>query len=981
MILSLVEPLNSPHQTHLPVSLKDEPQHQVFVHLDVIQALEDSATDPVVAKRIRFNLQWLLAKGYAPKSKGVTGDLKGWRRALLGGNGGSHFYLWYVPSSIDIGRELGLPDGAVAVRQKRHHDDFSALSIGSLKDDYVKLSTRDIEISNPELTPYTSQQVDIAGNVSASVTMLRGYPGSGKTTSLLLSALQGNTEKVLYLTYSEKLANEASQFFATFRPEGAGIEVMTYQELLDYLEDSDPTSFRPSSDLARDLLARLGKKPNLLRFLADQPDELYAELHAHALGRALPIPFGGLPASIGEFVSDYRNLRQDEVGPQMVQVVSQVVDYMQENDLVAEHFPMLVRARRNLTDVYEPPPPRLVGCSAILVDEVQDLTQIEALLLLNVCARIGLDTGNMPRIVIAGDESQTVRPTDFRWSWLKNLVTAVFGSEVSIRDESLDVNLRSPREIARFVEATRNQYVRFEKSDRPAGMTYTETNDAFVGRVMYCVASDDKEMQRILEVFRDIPRSCLIYPGYTVPEDLAGSQLGAELVVSAEDVKGLDFDVVGLVDAGVRQEDLESLLKRRLDEPYVDVFGRTLADQYRVAASRAAETLVLVDRGGRDLTQKIREFCGTSREEIALELVEIDDLEVMLYDGHDQEDFIRAFVDEVRDILDSQTERAILRSASLVRQFERLKHIGGVDPSLEHDVLRLRGVALLSGLLHDGETKHIDLDEMAVECKNVMQRIDLGEDYEVVLNLATARGEWWSDRWLDVIGHAVDGLSGVQRSLPEVYRKHEGRVLRWHDRLLQNEVPFDPSRRTRVLEVATKISDSLGGIHPHLVSQLDAIHSHWAAQLVGKNDHEAALGLLRSRSVRDPLGEAQCLKALNRFEDAAMAFVDAGDTEEAIECFRMVPNLEQALSLAQLAGSESLEILRWLEKAESLLGPERDAIEGSLTSAEATKLRRLVASRDKVASVGNVHPDRTRPRESRDATRRTGRGDRGPRRT
>lgn len=66
-------------------------------------------------------------------------------------------------------------------------------------------------------------------------------------------------------------------------------------------------------------------------------------------------------------------------------------------------------------------------------------------------------------------------------------------------------------------------------------------------------------------------------------------------IETAEEVKGRDFDVVGLIDAGKSQKVLSNLYKERETSKYVDVFGRTLADQYRVAASRSAEKLVLVD--------------------------------------------------------------------------------------------------------------------------------------------------------------------------------------------------------------------------------------------------------------------------------------------------------------------------------------------------------------------------------------------------
>jgi hypothetical protein len=171
---------------------------------------------------------------------------------------------------------------------------------------------------------------------------------------------------------------------------------------------------------------------------------------------------------------------------------------------------------------------------------VQDLTYIEAFTLLNVVARIAVADGRFPRLVLAGDESQTVRPTAFQWGWLKDLITAVLGSGVSIEDISLDQNMRSPLQIAKFVEATRQQYSKFDKSDRPSGMTYTEVNDARIGRVRYCAVETDEQMDSILELFEQLPNSRLVYPGFSVPDEISSDEDLRSVVFTAEEVKGLD---------------------------------------------------------------------------------------------------------------------------------------------------------------------------------------------------------------------------------------------------------------------------------------------------------------------------------------------------------------------------------------------------------------------------------------------------------
>ena len=51
-------------------------------------------------------------------------------------------------------------------------------------------------------------------------------------------------------------------------------------------------------------------------------------------------------------------------------------------------------------------------------------------------------------LLLAGDEAQTVRPTDFEWAWMNDMLHAMVGQPQEFR---LTVNLRSPRRIADVV--------------------------------------------------------------------------------------------------------------------------------------------------------------------------------------------------------------------------------------------------------------------------------------------------------------------------------------------------------------------------------------------------------------------------------------------------------------------------------------------------------------------------------------------------
>jgi len=937
------KPLNLPNRPIVEVKFEPSELRSVVVHEEFLEWFTDTSTNPIFSKKARFQIRNLLTRGFHPGDKSVMGAGKGWMRSSLGGRGGFQYYLWYVGHGGAIGDELGLGPGQFAVRKVRHHDETHlALDAGLLARDYELFTANDVEGSGDELV-YTENQRKVAISNVSPIQVLKGYPGSGKTTALWLSASHAAGQRILYLTYSDKLAREAQQNFEMFRQVGTEVDVMTFPELIHHLaDDRDDTSRGITPvEAARRLKAYMPLFRNRMEGWKENIDELYAELHAHGVGRAMPIDFLTLAATSESCLSsnDFVKLRSNELGEGMAISAGKILDHLRKNNHIDELFPGPSRSRRLLQDVFEPPTERLRGVSTVLVDEVQDLTQVETLLLLNVVARIGTDSGVMPRLVLAGDESQTVRPTDFRWSWLKNLVTAVFSSSIEIEDTALEQNLRSPYQIAKFVEATRAQYALFNKEDRPAGMSYTECNESLMGRLVYCCTKNEKEWARVVEIFNRIPRSSLIYPGFTIPDELTmgGSDL-AKLATAAE-IKGMDFDTVGLVDAGMRQEDLEVLMSSRELNPFVDVFGRTLADQYRVAASRASEKLILIDRNGNDRFDAILKLCRQRNEiDVDLERVSIGELVQILEEDTDQESLIRAMIDDVKRIIDDQPHRAILNVRSIKKQFEILMRSAPVPPELTYEVNRISGVVALVGLLTDTESETVSRRALEKEARSCLGQVDLGEAFEAVIQLATTKADnWSSERNLEALVKGGEKLTEVERDLPEVFRLHEKKLLKWMDSLEGSELPQDMNRAMRALTAGEQLAGFLSG-HKYLPNLLQKMSLDWADQAIATNKAADALKILERLSERDHIREARCHVALVQHGKASASFEAGGDIEKAIEEARNVPDVERALLLAQQADSSQLNTLRWLDEARELF--ESKSLRGaeSLSKAESELL-------------------------------------------
>ena len=95
------------------------------------------------------------------------------------------------------------------------------------------------------------------------------------------------------------------------------------------------------------------------------------------------------------------------------------------------------------------------------------------------CQQSGIGRGTL---LLAGDEAQTVRPTDFEWAWLNDMLHDSIGAPQEFK---LPVNLRSPRRIADLVNRAWDLYDHLSKQDRPSGNSYAEIDE--IRRTRFCM--------------------------------------------------------------------------------------------------------------------------------------------------------------------------------------------------------------------------------------------------------------------------------------------------------------------------------------------------------------------------------------------------------------------------------------------------------------------------------------------------------------
>src|SRR5207245_4995409 len=127
---------------------------------------------------------------------------------------------------------------------------------------------------------------------------------------------------------------------------------------------------------------------------------------------------------------NYKELRRRSIGAGAVDSLLEVIALLERRvgaEFGQQFFPELLLAwnacvKLASASVGDLRSRKLLDFDCIAIDEVQDLTPIEALVFVLLAEAIQKHHGSSPTLLIAGDEAQTVRPTDFEWGWLNDLL-------------------------------------------------------------------------------------------------------------------------------------------------------------------------------------------------------------------------------------------------------------------------------------------------------------------------------------------------------------------------------------------------------------------------------------------------------------------------------------------------------------------------------------------------------------------------------
>lgn len=968
----------------------------IFCHQAFLEKLHEHRNHPI-GKRAALLLHRLVLDERRQYYKSTQGVNAGWRRSRLGGNQGSHFYAWWAPRGAPPVKRLAefreAPAHAVFVRDIRHHDDHSELKPQSLNEHYLPITVPELLQGEFAPLPWTATQTKFAYGRQR-VRIVKGYPGSGKTTALWQAAEHAGVQSILFVTFSAELAALARDYFDKFAPREKRFRVVTYPRLLRELLRSDPPVEAVRECRTRFLQKLAGLPPRTLGPWQGNRTALFDEIHAHLVGPALPVPMGRFPACQQPRLTDrdYRDLREHALGKSAVESLLETVQVLrrrEQDGFEAAFFPELLLAWKAAGELLRPaemPGARpgatpggesavgegLLDFDCIAVDEVQDLTPVEAFVVVQLAAVSQARRGSPVAFLAAGDEAQTVRPTDFEWGWFHDLLHHRIQSPAEFK---LETNVRSPRRIAELVNRLRAVYSQVQKQDRPRGLAAPEIDTDAGDQVTYCTAVPGPELTGLLETLSAREGLAIISLSDTAP-DYVPEQLRPRIFTVFE-AKGLDFHSVCILDPGRHLERIfhaEDWLHR--DYQVEPLNKRLMIDQLRVAMSRPAERLYWldVDPSGAVLQRSLHFLNGWEREPAVSPVIPAVVLKSLEEETLPAEERVRLCEEDARNFLEVKPEMAwnrakqavgllaqgisddtVARSARLTLAqisfclaFRRVRLPAELGhPDLYGEAIgnaELAGQRRLAFLFAAVGRLERSSPDIRVACLSALASglVDAAPEMEpwLALELASKTGAW-----LEEIETAATDVAHVQVLLPLLPRLYGALGARDAEQ-----------RAARARQKAIEA-------------------------LMAAKRFEFALKLLDGLREPQPGLRAACYEGLGDFRKAAEVYCAMGDWNAAIRNYRAVPDLDQVLELlAEAKDHPAAESLRWIRKMQQAAGQRpnnflkvvtpqemqllQDVLEQSLGVTRKKRATRKTATAKAAAKPRTTTP-RTRARAAR----------------
>jgi len=902
--------------------------HGLWVHPDVPDALHEQAQ---LRNRLGLVLQHLGAHGRTSVVKGCSDDKnKGWLRSPLGGNNGMQYYLWWAPNGGHPAKALDLPQGDIIVRAVRHHDDHDELGAGDLND-YLPFGQREIEDDTLVGRPWTAEQLEFV-KANDPVRLVLGRPGSGKTTVLWKAVEARSGQRVLYLTWSRDLTRYAREHFSAFAPSTVHIDARDFLSFLGEICRSDiqRRTLHESQSIFLTAISRLA--PNILGPWANRKPALFAELRAFLIGHAIPGD-SGCDTSDGFARLDgdaYLDQRGDAcgVGRIAAEALVNALGSINGEDF-REIFPELIAAGQAIERLRQDDlPAGFQEFDRVVVDEVQDLTLIEAAVVVEFCRAVARRRNYAPWLLAAGDEGQTVRPSGFDWGSFNDLIARRVGTP---RRFQLEDNLRCPDRIASVIDRASTMYANLEKERRPTKQRHRSGGQHVDAHLFHVDAQSVKDAVELLESLENVEGVVVLSPRSVLPAWVP-SQL-QDAVLTPADAKGLEYQSVVLLDPGKLLAELEVSAS---DPGAAELEGharRTIIDQLRVALSRATETLAFVDVEATDTERDLSlKLLGNPAPFDTVDLVEhFTDVNAT------PEERVLTRTKDARALIDERPRRAWRRACQAMRLLgDRSLPNGVATESVRIEAYRTL-LATAARLLIDGAPPGVKRREVIEAAQEALKGQAAREEEAHALeqlDLWSAKPSAPPFSLLDATHRLGTGGEWIRAALVS-----KAQLLRRTIEECSGSAEFAKAFDGDVgtwLALTGFVGDAKGEVRRLRCTAVDA--------LLRSNDLASAETVLERVEPPDSMRMGRLREAQGRYEEAAEAFEMATASRDAFRNWRLAGSWERALQLvAKVDGMNETESadLGWLVEFEKVMNRRPDDLSKRLTEHEQKRLQAL----------------------------------------
>jgi hypothetical protein len=883
----------------------------LFCHQEFLEKMEDNRNS-TVGRRAALLLQRLLVDLRRQHYKPTQGQNRGWRRSPLGGNHGNHFYAWWAPKGAaplkSNGEFESAPEGAVFLRDIRHHDDHRPLNPQSLSESYLPVGVRDLRQEDYVPAPWTQAQERFAA-ARQNIRIIKGFPGSGKTTALWHAADIVGRKKILYITYSAELAALARDHFDKFVPADKTFHVLTYAQFLRQLLSCEAT-FEPVRQARKAFMKEVsGFSITILGPWANEKAALYDEMHAHLIGATLPVPLGRFAGFPERRITarQYRDLRERSIGRAAAEAVVEVAETLRRRDprsLEKRFFGELDLAWDAVKHVREQGVGALGEFDCIAIDEVQDLTPIESLVLADVAAQI-----KNVNLLAAGDEAQTVRPTDFEWGWFQDILHFRLTSPVEF---SLQTNLRSPKRIATLVNRVWDLYGAIAKHERPSGSGAAEIDDNAGDQILFCTAKAGPEIDELLLAFSEREGLALITMGDEVPAYVPEAL--RDRVLTSFEAKGLDFQSVCVLEGGRWLDRIITVRDRGRGLELDDLAKRLAIDQLRVALSRPSERLYWLDVNSNDRilghTRNMLAFGGYAEPVVPAVLLKGFEEEAL-----DPEERIRLCELDARQFQDIKPALAWSRAKQGVALLGEIgSRFAVTDTAVRRSAhMTLCQVAFTLGFRKLALPSELGRLDLFGEARMAAQAAGLTHLALVLDAIAAHERDYSNDRSNTLVTMALALVKQREHIEPWLLVELQQRAAGWLQ-ALEVLADRDPATAFHVLSSMYRLFDPAAA-----ESRSVQLRGKVIRALMRQKHFAAALEILLPMKDADPLLIAECREGLGELAEAAADYLRAGKTAEALRCYRLIPDFEKSLALLErVKDHPARESLKWLRRMRDL---------------------------------------------------------------